>query len=444
MLILLIPLYTVAVCLQITIVPTCLLCICYSCILLFITFFIRKNRISIIDEFDKQFAIIFDMIIFYILLIFFSLLCFTEINNYTIFLACISSILCYFSITCIDIINKNLIKFYQKKFSILNDRLSYRYIPYLIYNIFFTLEFNLLIYIWQDYLININFILESNIILYLERININLLGVCIIFEVIYFSLAQIAYNLLSKIELTSFAAERSQSSIVTLFKFGCTLLEFVQFIFICLILLIINGLDTSILISNISWLFAGISFVLQSEIKGLLNLFGLLISDSISIGDLVEIENTIGEIEEITMKYIKIRAIDGSLIIIPYYNIHTLINRSRDYSYILINIAVARYVSIGLVEQALEYAINNIIKANILNTIKIGAIEHRGIVESNLKRTILQSRIKCSPGKQFIIKRALNLEILHAIKKFNIDLGEEGGIIYNQNTSISNSSYKII
>ena len=436
-----IPLYKIALLLQMYTLAICLLWIFYCCLLIFITLFIRRNSANIIYELDNQFAITLDIQIFYIYLIFFSLLCFAGINKSNILFASISGIFTYLDIKISNFLIKKIHTTYQQILKPLNEEISTQYISYLSYSIFFLCGFTIFIYSWYK-LLSLQYLFELDIIRYFSKLFISILIILILFEFLYLFLARFSTNLLLKIELGSFAAERNKNSIITLFRFTCTMLNCIKGIIVCFAILIISGFDTKSLGSNITWLFAALSFVLQAEIKGLLNVFGLLLSNSISIGDLIEIDGIVGEIEEITMKYIKIRSIDGALTIIPYHNICNLINRSSDYSYIIINIAVARYVPHLKVEKAIEYAVQNI-KTNFTETIKLGAIEHRGIVEAHFKRIILQSRIKCSPGRQFVAKRALNFELLEAIKLFNIDLGEEG-IMYNYNTSISNSTYKLL
>lgn len=436
-----IPLYKIALFLEMYTLAICLLWIFYCCLLIFITLFIRRNSANIIYELNNQFAITLDIQIFYICLIFFSLLSFAGINKSNILLSSISSIFTYLGIKVSNFLIKNIYTMYQQILKPLNEEINTHYILTLNYNIFFLCGFIIFLYSWYK-LLSLQYLFELSIIRYFSKLFVSLLVILIFFEFIYLFLARFSVNLLLKIELSSFAAERNKNSIITLFRFTRTVLNCIKGIILCFAILIISGFDTEALGSSITWLFAALSFVLQAEIKGLLNVFGLLLSNSISIGDLIEVDSITGEIEEITMKYIKIRSIDGALTIIPYYNIHNLINRSSDYSYIIINIAVARYVSHLKVEKAIEHAVCNI-KRNFTETIKLGAIEHCGIVEAHFKRIILQSRIKCSPGRQFIAKRALNLELLQAIKLFNIDLGEEG-IIYNYNTSISNSTYKLL
>jgi small conductance mechanosensitive channel len=84
-----------------------------------------------------------------------------------------------------------------------------------------------------------------------------------------------------------------------------------------------------------------IGFGAQSLIKDYFNGFFLLIEDQLREGDVVEIAGKAGEVEEMTLRYVRLRDGDGFVYFIPNGEIKMVVNRTRAYAYAMIDAAVA-------------------------------------------------------------------------------------------------------
>jgi small conductance mechanosensitive channel len=89
-----------------------------------------------------------------------------------------------------------------------------------------------------------------------------------------------------------------------------------------------------------------IGFGAQSLIKDYFNGFFLLIEDQLREGDVVEIAGKAGEVEEMTLRYVRLRDGDGFVYFIPNGEIKMVVNRTRAYAYAMIDAAVATYQDI--------------------------------------------------------------------------------------------------
>ena len=83
-----------------------------------------------------------------------------------------------------------------------------------------------------------------------------------------------------------------------------------------------------------------IGFGAQSLIKDYFNGFFLLIEDQIREGDVVEISGKAGEVEEMTLRYVRLRDGDGFVYFIPNGEIKMVINRTRSYAFAMIDAAI--------------------------------------------------------------------------------------------------------
>ena len=84
-----------------------------------------------------------------------------------------------------------------------------------------------------------------------------------------------------------------------------------------------------------------IGFGAQSLIKDYFNGFFLLLEDQIREGDVVEINGKAGEVEEMTLRYVRFRDGDGYVYFVPNGEIKLVVNRTRMYAYAMIDAAVS-------------------------------------------------------------------------------------------------------
>lgn len=84
-----------------------------------------------------------------------------------------------------------------------------------------------------------------------------------------------------------------------------------------------------------------LGFGAQSLIKDYFNGFFMLVENQIRQGDAVEICGKLGDVEDITLRYVCLRDVEGNVHYVPNGQITTVTNKSRDYGYALIDVGVA-------------------------------------------------------------------------------------------------------
>jgi small-conductance mechanosensitive channel len=83
-----------------------------------------------------------------------------------------------------------------------------------------------------------------------------------------------------------------------------------------------------------------IGFGAQSLIKDYFTGFFLLLEDQIREGDVVEVLGKAGEVEEVTLRYVRLRDGDGYVHFIPNGEIKAVVNRTRTHAYAVIDAAI--------------------------------------------------------------------------------------------------------
>jgi len=163
-----------------------------------------------------------------------------------------------------------------------------------------------------------------------------------------------------------------------------------------------------------------VGFGAQSLVKDYFTGFVMLIEDQIRQGDIVEIAGKIGTVEEVTLRYIRLRDYEGVVHFVPNSVITVVTNRTRSYAYSVIDINVSYKESIDRVNQVLKQVAAEMrqdieLKDQILEDLEIAGIENF----TNSSITI-RSRIMVVAKYQGPIRRAFQSRIKVAFERENI------------------------
>ena len=150
-----------------------------------------------------------------------------------------------------------------------------------------------------------------------------------------------------------------------------------------------------------------IAFGAQSLIKDYFTGFFLLLEDQIRVGDVVEVAGRSGQVEELTLRYVRLRDFDGHVTFVPNGEIKLVVNRTRVFAYAVVDAAVAEEQDVDQV-----YAVIREVAAALRADPKFGAriiedVEIVGVERWELWGIVVRFRIKTVPLEQWNVKREL-------------------------------------
>lgn len=165
-----------------------------------------------------------------------------------------------------------------------------------------------------------------------------------------------------------------------------------------------------------------IGFGAQSLIKDYFSGVFLLVEDQIRQGDVVAIADKAGLVEEITLRYVRLRDFEGNVHFVPNGAIGTVTNRSRDFAFALIDAGVAYRED---VDEALEVMrrVGEALRADpafgprILEPIEIVGVEHWAD-----SAVILRCRLKVKPLEQWNVRREFLRRLKRAFDERGIEI----------------------
>jgi len=165
-----------------------------------------------------------------------------------------------------------------------------------------------------------------------------------------------------------------------------------------------------------------VGFGAQSLIKDFFTGFFLLLENQIRQGDVVEVGGKSGLVEEVTLRYIKMRDYDGNVHFIPNGTITTVTNMSRGYAQSVIDVRVAYGSNTDEVIKVMQQVGEELrkdkeYKNKIMDTLEIAGVENW--LESAL---ILRCRFKVLPLEQWGVKREYLRRLKFAFDSQSIEI----------------------
>jgi small conductance mechanosensitive channel len=147
-----------------------------------------------------------------------------------------------------------------------------------------------------------------------------------------------------------------------------------------------------------------IGFGAQTLIKDYFTGFFLLVEDQIRQGDVVEVAGKVGEAEEVTLRYTRLRDFDGYVYFVPNSEIRVVVNRTRGFAQAVMDAVIKSTQKVEDAFQAMrdvgrELRQDPQFAPHILGDVEISGIErweHFGV--------FLRCRLKVAPLEQWNVR----------------------------------------
>lgn len=199
------------------------------------------------------------------------------------------------------------------------------------------------------------------------------------------------------------------------------------------LLLIIVEMEVDIvpILATVGILSVGLSFGVQSLVKDLVTGFFMLLEDAFAVEDLVTINGTMGRIESLTIRVVRLRTTDGSLYTFPYGNITSLCNQNRGFSAFVLIFEVGISADLDQVYEILGKITKDLKKDPATRSFILGSIEIDGVNEIHDHALEIRAVLKTKPSKHYKVKWAFNRLLKQYLLSYNIPPATPRQISYN-------------
>ncbi len=182
------------------------------------------------------------------------------------------------------------------------------------------------------------------------------------------------------------------------------------------------GISIAPILATAGVLGLAIGFGAQSLVKDYFSGLFLLLEDQIRHGDVIEAGGKAGLVEEVTLRYVRLRSYDGNVHYVPNGQIDTVTNMTRDYSFSVIDIGVAYRENVEEVFSVIREVAAEIRADKQFREVVLEDVDIAGVDNWSDSAVTIRLRIKVAPIHQWTVRREFLRRLKYAFDARDIEI----------------------
>jgi len=164
-----------------------------------------------------------------------------------------------------------------------------------------------------------------------------------------------------------------------------------------------------------------IGFGAQSLVKDFFSGFFILVENQVRVGDVVQVAGKGGLVEEVTLRYVRLRDYDGNVHFVPNGEISVVSNMTLDFAQSVIDVGVAYREDVDEALAVMREVAQALQADPVFAPKMLAPVEMVGVERWDDSAVILRCRFKVMPIEQWNVRR----EYLRRLKRAFDDAGIE-------------------
>jgi moderate conductance mechanosensitive channel len=148
-----------------------------------------------------------------------------------------------------------------------------------------------------------------------------------------------------------------------------------------------------------------IGFGAQSLVKDYFTGIFLLVENQITRGDVVQVADKSGLVEDLTLRYVQLRDYDGNVHFVPNGLISTVTNMSREYAYAVVDVGIAYREDIDDALDVMRKVAEDLATDASFADRLLAPFEVAGVERWDDSALVLRGRFKVRPLEQWNVRR---------------------------------------
>lgn len=218
------------------------------------------------------------------------------------------------------------------------------------------------------------------------------------------------------------ASSRSSARVRTLLPLLRTIILVVLSVMVGLVVLSQIGINITPLLAGAGVIGLAVGFGSQKLVQDVINGLFILAEDTVSVGDVVNLDGNSGVVEEITIRHIRLRDMAANVITVPFSEVKTVINMTRDYSRYVFDIGIAYKEDVDQVIGVLKSLDEEMRKDERFGSLIMAPLEIIGLDKFADSAVILKARYTTLPIKQWDVGREFNRRIKKRFDELGIEI----------------------
>ena len=185
------------------------------------------------------------------------------------------------------------------------------------------------------------------------------------------------------------------------------------------------GVDAGPLLAGAGVIGLAVGFGSQRLVQDVIGGFFILFSDTIRVGDVVDIGGKSGTVEGMTIRTVTLRSYDGSQYTVPYSAISVVTNMTRDFGYAAFEFGVVYETDTDKAVASMKDVGDKMRKVWPWYRRIVEPMEIAGIDRMSGSRIVIKARIKTRPGDQWAVGREFQRRIKERFDEDGIKLAAD-------------------
>ena len=216
-----------------------------------------------------------------------------------------------------------------------------------------------------------------------------------------------------------------------------TLLTLLRKVILALIAVVVVLTSLSAVGINIGPLLAGagilglaVGFGSQTLVRDILSGIFFLMDDAFRVGDYIETAGNKGMVEYISLRSLRLRHPRGMVYTIPFGDMGSVQNFSRDYIITKLDVRVRYDADIEKIRKIVKKISKELEKDEETGQLLLSKIKSQGVREMDDSAMILRVKFKTKPGDQFVLRREVYRRIQERFRAQGIEFAHRNVTVY--------------
>ena len=182
------------------------------------------------------------------------------------------------------------------------------------------------------------------------------------------------------------------------------------------------GVDLGPLIASAGIVGVAIGFGAQSLVRDFLSGIFMLVEDQFGVGDIIDVGDTAGVVEEVKLRTTKIRDVNGTLWHIPNGEIRRVANKSQEWARAVLDIEVSYDTDLGHASEVIKRVADEVWEEQIPEATILEEPEIWGVEALGASGISIRLVVKVDPSEQWATARILRRRIKDAFDAEGIEI----------------------
>jgi small conductance mechanosensitive channel len=186
------------------------------------------------------------------------------------------------------------------------------------------------------------------------------------------------------------------------------------------------GVEVGALIAGAGILGAAVGFGAQSLVRDLISGLFIVFEDQFGVGDVVDLGEVKGAIEQVGLRVTQVRDVEGTLWYVRNGEILRVGNKSQGFTRVLIDLAFEPGIDVDKARAALLGAAKKVAGSKSHGALLIGDAEVWGIQSISGDSVVIRMVQQVAPKSGDDVARAIRAEVASALKTAKLSLASSG------------------